>query len=222
MPKTKKEGNFSISFPIDIHYFSEVIDAIQKETGAGGGAYNLKVKADVHTVAKTDLSTVDEVYSQTLEGKLEGGTLTFGKELSQSQSGSIGGTKVASSSRRDSLKVPAFAGLIVALMALGFLSRNQARLKPAGINAVEVEAARARKKYKQVMVDIEELPEVKPNETVITVGSLDDLVRIADDLVKPVLHRGEERRHIYCTVDGLVRYQYVNRAEDSAESKTAS
>jgi hypothetical protein len=58
-------------------------------------------------------------------------------------------------------------------------------------------------------VDVEELPGVKPSETVIPLNSLDDLVRIADDLVKPVLHQEEEGRHTYCIIDGGVRYQYV-------------
>ena len=66
-----------------------------------------------------------------------------------------------------------------------------------------------------MIVDIEELPEIKPNETVIPLSSLDDLARIADDLVKPVLHQVEEGKHIYCVVDGVVRYQYVIQPQDS-------
>lgn len=73
-------------------------------------------------------------------------------------------------------------------------------------------AARVRKKYKQVLVDIEELPEIKPGETVIPLGSLDDLVRISDDLLKPVLHQASEGRHVYCTIDGSVRYQYISQS----------
>ena len=65
-------------------------------------------------------------------------------------------------------------------------------------------------------MDVEELPSVKPNETVIPLSSLDDLVRIADDLVKPVLHKVAEGRHIYCIVDGTVRYQYISQPQDSA------
>jgi len=37
----------------------------------------------------------------------------------------------------------------------------------------------------------------------------DELVRIADDLVKPVLHKVEEERHIHCIIDGGIRYLYV-------------
>jgi hypothetical protein len=58
-------------------------------------------------------------------------------------------------------------------------------------------------------VDVKELPEVKPTETIIPLTTLDDLVRIADDLVKPVLHQAEKGRHTYCVIDSGVRYLYV-------------
>jgi len=164
----------------------------------------------VHAIAETDWGTIDEVYTQTLEAKLEGNTLTFGEEMSQSQPGSIGVITIPVASERGGWKIPSLGGLVAALVAFGFLGWQQPQLKP-GLAEVEVEAARAKKKYKQVMVDIEELPEVKPSETVIPLSSLDDLVRIADDLVKPVLHQVEAGRHIYCTIDGAVRYQYVSQ-----------
>ena len=37
----------------------------------------------------------------------------------------------------------------------------------------------------------------------------DELVRVADNLIKPVLHQAEEGRHIYCIIDSGVRYLYV-------------
>ena len=38
--------------------------------------------------------------------------------------------------------------------------------------------------------------------------------RIADDLVKPVLHKLEKEKHIYWTLDGAVRYQYLSQPGD--------
>ena len=60
-----------------------------------------------------------------------------------------------------------------------------------------------------MMVDVEELPEVKPSDTVVPLSSVDDLARIADDLARPVLHQAEEGRHSYCVIDSAVRYVYV-------------
>jgi len=215
VPKVREEGDFSLSFPIDIQYFNEVVDAIEGEIGVGGGPYNLEIKADVHTVAQTDLGTVDEVYTQTLGFKLEGNTLTFDKELSQSQSGLIGGDTMSKGSEEGGSKLFWIIGLVVALMALTYFAWSQAQLRLAMIGAGEAELARAEKKYKQVILDIANMPEVKPNETVIPLSSLDDLVRVADELVKPVLHQVGKGSHIYCIIDGTVRYQYVIQLQDS-------
>jgi len=209
VPKTSKEGSFTITFPIDIQYFTMVIDAIGQETGVRGSSHKIVIKADVRTVAQTDVGTINEVYTQTLAATLEANTLTFDKELSGSQAGSIGGAVIPGASGGGGSRVPWIIGLVIALLALGYFGWSQTQLRLATVSAGEAEAARARKKYKEMMVDVEELPGVKPTETVIPLSSLDDLVRIADDLVKPVLHQAEEKRHTYCIIDSGVRYLYV-------------
>ena len=186
-----------------------VIDAIGQETGVHGSSYDIVLKADIHTVAETDLGKVDEVYTQTLGAKLEGNTLTFDEELSQSQSGSIGGAAIPGASGAGGSRAPWIIGLVIALLALGYFGWSQTQLGLAPVTAGEAEAARARKKYRHVIVDIEELPEAKPNDTIIPLSSLEDLVRIADDLVKPILHQAEEGRHTYCIIDSGTRYLYV-------------
>jgi Family of unknown function (DUF5305) len=206
VPKTNKVGNFTISFPIDIEYFTMVIDAIGQETGVRVSSPNIVIKTDVYTVAHTDLGTINEVYTQTLSGKLDANTLSFDKELSGSKLGSIGAP--ASEASRGGSRTPWIIGLVIALLALGYFGWSQTQLRVAPVSAGEAEAARARKKYRQMMVDVEELPWTKPTETVIPLNSLDDLVRIADDLVKPVLHQAEKGTHTYCIIDSDVRYVY--------------
>jgi hypothetical protein len=214
LPKTQEPADFTISFPVDIDYFNEVIGAIQGETGASGGSYNLKLKADVRTIAQTDVGAVNDLYTQTLGGKLASNTLTWDKELSRTQSGSLGEVTASSSGGGSSRDLP-ISGAVIALLALLYFGWCRTQPVPAPVAEIspgDVEAARARKKYKQVLVDIAELPEVKPGETVIPLSSLDDLVRISDDLVKPVLHQASGGRHVYCTIDGSVRYQYISQS----------
>jgi hypothetical protein len=210
VPATNKVGSFTISFPIDIQYFETVIDAIEQEIGVRGSSYNIAIKADVHIVASTDMGPINEVYTQTLGVKLEGNTLTFGQELFGSKSGSIG-APIPEASGEGSSRAPWVIGLVIALLALGYFGWSQNQLRVAPVSAGEAEAARARKKYRQMMVDIGELPVVKPTETVIPLNSLDDLVRIADDLVKPVLHQVEQGVHTYSIIDSGVRYVYVSK-----------
>jgi len=209
VPKTHKARSFAISFPVDIRYFTMVIDAIGQETGVRGTSHNITLKANVRTVAQTDAGTVNEVYTQTLGATLEGNSLTFDKELSRSDSGTIGGAALPGASGEGRSKVPWTAGLVLALLALGYFGWSQTRVGLAPVSAGEAEAGRARKRYKQMMVDVAELPEVKPNDTVVALRSVDDLVRIADDLARPVLHQEGEGRHTYCLIDSGVRYLYV-------------
>lgn len=75
------------------------------------------------------------------------------------------------------------------------------------------EAMRARRKHKDVILDVKELPEVTGRERVILLDSLDELIKTADDLLKPVLHRAEKGRHTYCVLDGMDRFEYISEFE---------
>ncbi|MFC1958953.1 DUF5305 family protein [Chloroflexota bacterium] len=75
---------------------------------------------------------------------------------------------------------------------------------------LEKEALQARKKYEDVIVDIKELSEAKDQEVVITLDSLDELVKAADVLMKPVFHKPELYKHTYCVIDLLTRFEYVS------------
>ena len=96
------------------------------------------------------------------------------------------------------------------------------KFKPAPPPEIEKELQLARRKYKELIVDVEELPDVRSGETVISLSSLDDLIRTAEELLKPVLHQAEKERHTYCAIDGLVRYQYVSQLEPFGRDKTTS
>jgi hypothetical protein len=83
------------------------------------------------------------------------------------------------------------------------------------VSSVEAEALRAKRKHKGVIVDVGELPPMGAGESVIPVGSVDELVTTADALLKPVLHHTEADRHTYCVIDGGVRYVYVSQSPDT-------
>jgi hypothetical protein len=65
-----------------------------------------------------------------------------------------------------------------------------------------------------VIVDVVELPPAGAGESVIPIGSVDELVGIADALLKPVLHHAGTNKHTYCVIDGGVRYLHVVQAQE--------
>ena len=78
------------------------------------------------------------------------------------------------------------------------------------MSEIEKEAFRAKKKHKNVIVDITKLPAARRGEVVIPIESLEELIKAADNLLKPVLHQAEFDKHTYCVIDGLTRYEYIS------------
>ena len=68
---------------------------------------------------------------------------------------------------------------------------------------------RAKRKHGDVIADVGELPKAKAMETVVPVDSIEELLKVADALLKPVLHRTEVDKHTYCIIDGQTRYCYI-------------
>jgi len=209
LPRTPRTASFTTAFPIDIRYFNRVIDAIGQETGARGTSHKITIRVSVRTVAETGAGTVDEVYTQTLGATLEANSLAFDRELSRSQRGTIGGAAANPADEEERSRTPWIVMLIIALLALAYFGWSQVQLGRTPLTEAEAEVARAGKKYKQMMLEVRALPQAGPSETVVPLSSVDDLVRVADELVKPVLHEVDAGRHSYCVIDGGVRYLYV-------------
>ena len=221
VPPTIKSGDFEVTFPLDLHQFTDLIEVIQAETGILVSSYKLNIKADVHTIAETDFGTIDEDFSQVMTSALGQGVLDWGKELESSKEGSIEESRVLPNPKKYlGLSVAEVSRLSIIIASIIFvlflyLSVLYLRFRPVGAPEIEEEARRAKKKYKDLIVDIEELPVAKAGETLISLSSLDDLATAAEELLKPVLHKAEEKRHIYCIIDGLTRYEYISELPET-------
>ena len=49
---------------------------------------------------------------------------------------------------------------------------------------------------------------IKVAESVLTVDSLDELIKVAQDLLKPINHIVADNLDIYWTMDDITRYEY--------------
>ena len=222
VPKTQETGDLVVQFPVDASYFTQVTNLVRDETGLGAPAYNLIIEAQVRTRADTQFGSIDEVFTHTLTGALEGNIITWDEELwdeelSKSEPGTIESTRTVNKPGVSTYRTLSVILLIVVLLGSLFISWNIIRAKPV-MSTIEVEAVQATKKYKNVIVDVSELPVTRPEETVITCGSLGEVIKIADNLFKPVLHQAEADQHTYCVIDGLIRYEYISKLQPADEA----
>ncbi len=192
--------------------------AIATETGVSA-PYSLIIKADVHTYAETDLGPINEVFSQALSTTLGALTIDWKGNLQSSQPGVIEGNQTTTSSTNhmgftvlsvsSARKLFTITG-VVSFIAFLSLLVLYVQFKREPLSIFEKEALRARKKHKNVIVDVDTLPEAKTEDKVILIGSLDELVKVADALLKPVLHKAEATTHVYCVIDASLRFEYVS------------
>jgi len=209
VPRTSKSGPFVVDFPVDIKMFDAVADTLRSELGFGLATYDLTIQAVVHTTGDTDSGHIDEVFAQSLQGELGMSTFTLTGNLGKQQPGAIVENRMVPVGKAWVFRVLSLAGLALAVFGFLFVLRNSRQAQAVAISRMEEEAMRAKKKHKGVIVDVSELPPTGAGEAVIPIGSVDELVRTADALLKPVLHHAEADKHTYCIIDSGVRYLCV-------------
>jgi len=221
---TESDGDFDLTFPVDLAGYLQFIDNVRTETSVtpASNVYNITLTADVHITAETAFGPIDKVFTQTLRGALRAGVLTWDEELTKTEPGSIKQTvlvpnpdKLLGLSVNEARIIFPVATGVFFILLLYLSSLIYMRRKPAEVPSIVREARRARKKYKGVISDVVELPAVRADEKVIPFASLDELATAADALLKPVLHLAEADKHTYCVIDGLIRYEYVSKLEPS-------
>ena len=113
----------------------------------------------------------------------------------------------------------AIIGLLLFVLLGSLVAWNLRHVKPLQFTAVEAELRRARRKHKDVIADVADVPSYRHLEgIVVPVESLEELIKIADALLKPVLHKRGADRHSYWVVDGTTRYQYVSVEQHPEEA----
>ncbi len=216
---TKKQGEFTINLPLDIGRLREMADSIDQQLG-GKGAKELEITilAQVHTVARTDYGTIDEIFNHRLTGKM-GETIEWGavekgaedKGLLSTKEGAITEEILVPNLLPRKLTTSSLIGLGISLPIFCALAVLYWRRRPK-LSFLEKELNRNRKKYGELISEISKMPRIRKSEVIIPASSLEALVNISNNSLKPILLKVDRDKHTYCLIDSSVRYQYVSRA----------
>lgn len=214
VPPTEKSGDFTVTFSLDtddFSQFSDVFTTIEEETGVSVSG-NLTIQANVHTVAQTPFGTIDEEFTQTLSTTLGNDILEWEEELVESKAGAIEMSRVIPNPNKGRPIIAGLGilGMMIAVTLYAVWSYRLAKARRVRLPVIDewATAVRLEKKHQDIIVEVEDLPPDKLG-TLIPIDSLGELVKVADALLKPVLHKAEQDIHIYYVIDGLTRYKYV-------------
>jgi len=222
---TEKSGDFSLNFPIDLSSYMQLLGSIRSETGVSPDNYNLTITANIHTTGETASGPIDETFNPTMKGMIKGNVLTWDKDLADSKSGAITQTTiVANPNKYLGLSLPAAKILFVILscvLALILLGAIVVYFRYHGslLSNFDREAQRIQKKYGTRIAESFSSREIENGEPVY-MHSIEDLVKISDELGKPIVHQsGGSSGDIqsYYVIDGDTNYKYsFSKGEDES------
>jgi hypothetical protein len=214
-------GGLNFSIKIDCKKLRQFVEAINREIygTAYSATYNVNIKPRIHVTAKLATKSIDEIFTPELKVAFktdaEKGSYIAIENLNQENSGRITETQqfpLQNVQNQRTASIIATATTATAFIISAFL---YIKYKPPITQAKIIE--KLTEPHKDLIVKTTQ----KPPETQITVKieTLEDLVKIAEILARPILHIAEGKEHIFYIIDNNVRYEYVIEEAEQVQAK---
>jgi hypothetical protein len=214
LPDTLMSGDFQTTFPLDIQQYLNVFDSVQQETGVSAIMQNLTIQATVNLQAQTGAGPIEKTFSQTLRANLRDGILTWNDSLTKTEPGSIMVDKMVVK-QAPMLGMTVFWWRIISvllaiagLLLFGYYLQTF-MVQKRKISKQDLEIQKLIQKYKGMVVEVSDWPELQPGRTILPMNSLHELIKVSQGLLKPVNHKSEGRKHIFWINDELNRYEFL-------------
>ena len=215
--------------PINTSSIQDLIKAVQADTGISISVYSTIIKIEMSIKAETNESSINATFSPELKMEFQSsrdeGDIISISGLEYSDSDMITKTETIYHSWVESqryisyiLSTVAFFGLVITTWAY-MRTRPHKPLKPEKLFEDFIAP------YEEIIAETIQEPSVeKPGlapVTKIIVETMEDLVKIAEILGKPILHTYEPpENHIFYVFDGTTRYEFATTVSSMAERKT--
>jgi hypothetical protein len=210
---TSQERDFTINFPLDLKAYSAIGNSIQKETGGMAQTLNLTLQATVHTTGQSIAGPIDTTLVHTITTNLNVGLLTLNTALNKSAPGSIEITQPVNTKNKMlglpviGVRIASICLQVIAWILLGFYYLVFRR-KNLATDLTAMQTHQTSRKYNNFIVEVTEWSEQGVGDSILTVGSLDELIKVSQALLKPINHVVHVNQDIYWLTEGSTRYEY--------------
>jgi hypothetical protein len=215
---TGRSAEFSEKLFIDLAWFDNLRRKIEEETGTSSSSYDLRIRPTIHTVAKTDVGTIDEVFSPelvlTLKYRAQEGDYIAVSGLENRSSGALRRVEVVRHPEVASRRRVSYVMMAVSLVGLALTCVGLAMVGPPKPEKPVEEMV---KPFREAVIEIAAEP--SHGGATVEMKSLEDLAVIAEGLGKPILHlrvpaKGGEVMHSFYVLDGQVRYEFKIKSKE--------
>ena len=221
--KTSNSTILQESYTIKINQIDTLIKQIEKETETRSTTYTYRITTTLTLKAVTDAGNIQEIFNPEIKITLDyGGKKLEFNGLAHTDQGTIGVYKKAPAQWTFNLWTLHLWTTTVQNMR--YLSYTLTATTATALTATLIyllikqppsEAAIIKKKYGAKIVETAQPGELEGKRT-IHVTSIEDLAKVAEEAVKPILHqeiivkeKPKTKRHVFYVLDADTRYEYT-------------
>jgi hypothetical protein len=206
---------FILTIPINHTAYEEIINNINEEIDANSRESKLNLTLDVSLTAKNSDQIIIETFNPEWSLTLEEPIIEIIGESPQTEEKFL--TSTISVVQNDVLN-QRYYGLILSIFLIGIiiLFALLTKSRKETLDKTEQQFNKIIKKYGEWIVNVEKIPDTKKMKSIL-VKSLDDLIKISEDLGKPLLHiqnpSKESGNHTFYLIDDSKYYKYKLKKE---------
>jgi hypothetical protein len=220
----------SIGIPID-NIPSMTVNAIQslaaqldQEMGVYSSEYNATVTIRIQITAETTEGTINEQFNPTLTLTFKHGTaegyIIDTQGLENTRTGAMTQENTIHNDWVINQRYESYALTLVALIGLVLSVWAYTKAKPTKLEKPEKYLEEIIEPYEDIIAEVTQEPTYKAPLTTMPMKSMEDLVKIADNLAKPILHIEKVgNNHVFYVIDETTRYEYTITAPTKAKEE---
>lgn len=205
---TSNENAFTARFPIDVHQYESIVQSINSETGVNAADPKLIIQSTITMRMQNEGKLIAESFRPSLTIPLNKNTIEFSNNLTQTQRGvqmktiEVENQDVGEQQTNWSAATIVLLGGTIAFPLL--VNRGS-----DSVSELEKTKKKLLKKYGEFIVQVQHKPDVIGAKS-IAISSMDDLVKVSEELGKPVLYKNpnDNDEHSFYVVDNNMVYYY--------------
>jgi hypothetical protein len=227
------EQKASTTLFVNITEIEEIIKAVDEQIGTSTAQYSLKFKPIIDIIAEitlteADTRTIHESFAHKLTIESRKGTPNYisVENLEQTRQDTIDQTQITPLIWVTNQRNASCAFSAIASSALAITGAIYIKTEPASQpEHKEKTLKKILKEHKELIAETKEEPPLKQDTTTIKMATMEDLAKISETLMKPILYTKKtpkppktENSHIFYIIDNNTKYQFKYRT--TAPTKT--
>jgi len=202
-----EKAYFKENVLIDFPFYNQFLEAVNKASGITAGEAKLVVKCNVYTKAQTSKGTVKENLTPVLVIPVGSKAFEIRPGAAAQKPGSLSITETFSNPNIKKERI-IFTAVCAALFLVVMVFALATASKPVVVDLEKKMLKSIWKKHGDRIVEAEEKVVPETDKTV-HLNSLEDLVKMADELGRPIFHepRSGTGIHLFYIFDGYFRYE---------------